>query len=189
VDIDLAQCLLKGEQLVNEVHSSALNKFDMLQLYNEIVNTFLKTFQDSTTSLTHMIVRVMNALLALGVVGGAVSFVACRNTYSRCCRLACCVPIALRDKVCRYSGGSTVGDQDQRARRTAIEFLLTDEYKKDEVKEVAIGVGIPTSEMYPTKRQNIRLLAKKIIDADPYGTREKDERYIKRLKEGTKRGG
>lgn len=39
----------------------------MLQLYNEIVNTFLKTFQDSTTSLTHMIVRVMNALLALGV--------------------------------------------------------------------------------------------------------------------------
>ena len=80
-----------------------------------------------------------------------------------------------------------MGDQDQRARMMAIEWLLNLDYKKDEVEEVAKGMGINK-----TKKQKIPLIAKKIIDADQYGTREKDERYIKGLKKGTKgtkRGG
>lgn len=80
-------------------------------------------------------------------------------------------------------------DQDPIARRTAIEYLLTRQYKKDEVKEVAEGMGINEDEIYKTKVQNIRLIATKIIHADQYGNCEKDKRYIKGLKKGTKRGG
>ena len=189
LDVDLAGSILEGEQLVNEMKSSAVNNYNLLKVYEEMIKTFMTNLGNGTTSLILNIVALTHALLALGAVGGAVAFVACRNTYSRCCRLACCVPIALRDKVCRYSGGSTVGDQDQRVRMMAIEWLLNLDYKKDEVEEVAKGMGIPPIDIYPTKKQNIPLIAKKIIHDDQHGTRGKDERYIKGLKKGTKRGG
>jgi len=107
------------------------------------------------------------------------------------CCYACCCPCFKKalQCICISKGLGMKADQDPIARRTAIEYLLTRQYKKDEVKEVAEGMGINEDEIYKTKVQNIRLIATKIIHADQYGNCEKDKRYIKGLKKGTKRGG